>query len=140
MKNRLMGWGLCLLLTLAGVVQAQVDRSGEVVNERYDIVWDRTIEYLMLSGMQIKVVDKNAGYIYAEAIKMENSVLKCTPFKFKKMLSNTGRVSVLVKENGDESKIMINLNGTSQWSAYDGFGIAKESPVESVCYSTGFFY
>jgi len=29
MKNRLMGWGLCLLLTLAGVVQAQVDRSGE---------------------------------------------------------------------------------------------------------------
>ena len=29
MKKRLMGWGLCLLLTLAGVVQAQVDRSGE---------------------------------------------------------------------------------------------------------------
>ena len=29
MKKRLMGWGLCLFLTLAGVVQAQVDRSGE---------------------------------------------------------------------------------------------------------------
>lgn len=29
MKKRLMVWGLCLLLALAGVVQAQVDRSGE---------------------------------------------------------------------------------------------------------------
>lgn len=30
MKKRLIGWGLCLLLVLAGVVQAQGDRSGEV--------------------------------------------------------------------------------------------------------------
>ena len=29
MKKRLMGWGLYLLLAFAGVVQAQVDRSGE---------------------------------------------------------------------------------------------------------------
>lgn len=127
------------------------------INKDKKIVWDESLNFLVLNGFKIKTIDYDSGLIYSEKniggknlgwdIKdkqlVSNGFLTCKkpPSKFVDvwvkgkskftMLNSDGYITVLLKTVDLSTEIILYIDGLSQW----GPVVGSENPVTSSCES-----
>jgi len=148
-----------VLLTVGHVYGNEYNRHK--INKNKDIVWNETIDFLVLNGFKIKTIDYNSGLIYSEKniggknlgwdIKdkrlVSNEYLTCEkpPLHFVDtwvkgkvkftLLNSDGYFTILIKKADPSTEIILFVGGSSQWGPVTG----SENPIMSSCESNNSF-
>jgi hypothetical protein len=93
--------------------------DNQVINNNFDVVWNRTIKWFAINSVGVKVFEKDSGFIVAEGNYYGNALFDCGKYTGyrQKDLSVIGKFNVLVEKNNNESSVRLTLTGVGTFSS-----------------------